>query len=540
MNALNGMPGFPGSRAVCGASYEALETLRRPRAIDDFKAQGISLQASIYISKALVNLTRAFFIGTGTEVETSAGRNSFGRSQIISGTKDRVYSLRGEKLAFVPTFSRAVSEVKTSAGRNYFGRPISSLGQDTESITSAGRKYFGVLPTTFGTVMEVKTSAGRNYSGQSQNSFGTKDRVYSLRGEKLAFVPTFSAERKSCLCGEKQALLRQRYLRQALNQSVSRLPFNISRDIKEKTMVSKKMTYCLLSCALACLFVCGPAGASTLSTNFAEVYVDNLKIGGAYNLSETARYPMWVSYSGDVPVDLRFESVAPGSAELKSGYEPVPDASWITISRKSVSLLPDETVTADVTITVPNDEKYLGKKYQAYVLITSVPPKENNAAGMAFSLALKGRVLFTVAPKAPTQAELKEISRNKARGEAQGVIITPERFMVSASSTDTKAVITQDVPLKLINPSTEDVKIFIEAVDPQTNGISVPRGYTKGDIKNIEISKQKVTLKKDGIASIEMKANLNAKGAEKLFYAVRLILKTGTLELSRFVRIYIN
>jgi hypothetical protein len=229
----------------------------------------------------------------------------------------------------------------------------------------------------------------------------------------------------------------------------------------------------------------------------------------------------------------------PASTELISGYEPVPDASWITISKKSAPLLPDETAAADVTITVPNDEKYLGKKYQAFVLITAVPPREKNAAGMSFALALKGRILFSIAPKAPTAAELKEIAGKKAR-EAQGVIISPERFMVSASSTDTKIVITQDAPLKLINPSMEDVKILIEAVDPRPNGISVPRGYISGNIKNLEISRQKVTLKKDGIINVEMKANLEAREAVKLFYAVKVLIKTGTLEVVKFVRVYIN
>jgi len=515
--ARNGTPGFPGSRAVARASYAALDILRRPRVIDYSKAQGLSLQASIHIYTAPVESTGAFYIWAGTEVKTSAGRNYFGRPITIFGTKGRVYSLRGEKLSFVPTFS---AERKSCL---------------------CGEKQTLLRQTFSGTGTEAKTSAGRNYFGRSLTIFGTKERVYSLRGEKLSFIPTFSAERKSCLCGEKQTLLRQTFSGQAQDGPAG-VPVAIKLDStkeKENTMVPSKLINLMLSCALACLLLCGPALASTLSTNFAEVNVDNLKIGGVYNLSETARYPMWVGYSGDVPVDLKFESVTPGAAELKSGFEAVPDVSWISFSRKSASLLPDETVTVDVTITVPNDEKYLGKKYQAYVLISSVAPKDGGT-GMTFLLALKGRVLFTIAPKAPTQAELREISRNRARGEAQGLIITPERFAVSASSTDTKLVITQDVPLKLINPSTENVKIFIEAVDPQPNGISVPRGYATGDLKSIEISKQRFTLKKDGIVSLEMKADVKGKAAAKLFYAIKVFIKTETLEVVRFVKVYIN
>ena len=94
--------------------------------------------------------------------------------------------------------------------------------------------------------------------------------------------------------------------------------------------------------------------------------------------------------------------------------------------------------------------------------------------------------------------------------------------------------------LKLINPSMENVKISIEAVDPQPNGISIPRGYVKGDIRDIEISKSKFTLKKDGIMNVEMKANLKAKEAEKLFYAVKILIKSGTIEAAKFIRLYLN
>ena len=119
MNAHKGLPVNAGTRAVCGASCEDLDSLiRRPATIDYSKAQGLSLQASIYIlNTASVNATGAFSFGTGTEVETSAGRNFFGRSLTI-------------------------------------------FGQDTKS-TSAGRNYFEVLPTIFGTGTEVTTSAGR-------------------------------------------------------------------------------------------------------------------------------------------------------------------------------------------------------------------------------------------------------------------------------------------------------------------------------------------------------------------------------------------
>ncbi len=558
----NGLPGFPGSRAVARSSYEALDTLRRPRAIEYFKAQGLSLKASTHIYTASISSQiEAFSFGAGKEVKTSAGRNYFGRLLTIFGTKDGVYSLRGEQSSFVPTFSAerksclcgekqtllrqtfigANKEVETSAGRNYFGWPLTIFGTkdgvyslrgeqssfvptfsaerksclcgekqtllrhfftsgskvqslivqgfkdsmggvvktlniellnfstvfngaNTEVKTSAGRKYFGVLPTTFGAGQEVKTSAGRNYFGRLLTIFGTKDGVYSLRGEQSSFVlrlpippcsyckndvlastsessayvvclnytapqipsfrskprffamaqsgfgKPFSAERKSCLCGEKQTLLRQTFIgaNKEVKTSAGRNYFGwplkpysnvqIIAGKKESTMSQIRRWFCGL--VLMSVLAGVEAFGSTLSTNFAEVHIDNLKIGGVYNLTEAVNYPMWVSYSGDAPIELKYESVAPSNEELRAGYEPIPDVSWITVSKKNVSLLPDETATADVTISVPNDEKYLGEKYQAYVLVTSVPPKQNEGRGYGFRAGVKRKDTFQHSAKA--------------------------------------------------------------------------------------------------------------------------------------------
>ena len=362
---------------------------------------------------------------------------------------------------------------------------------------------------------------------------GNGFRVETLRNDKKQT----SAEQKSCLCGEKQTLLRQINDRQEQN-----LPSNtiVKENKKERIMVWYRTAVTALVCALFCAAASVRVeAASTLSTNFAAVFVENLKVGGIYNLTETARFPMWVSYNGDVPVDIKYETVLPNAGEMVAGYEPVPDLSWVTISKKTASLLPDETDTTDVTISIPNDEKYLGKKYQVYVQATTVPPANAKGTGMAFALSLKGRVQFSIARKPPTEKELKDLNRKKAR-ESQGVIITPEKFMVLASTSDVEVRITQDVPLKIINPSSERTKIYIEAVEPQTSGISLPRGYEKGDYKNFKFSKQSFTLKKDGIMNIEMTANIGKMENVKLFYAVKILIKTGTLEINRFVRVYIN
>ncbi|MBT9168218.1 MAG: hypothetical protein DDT19_01563 [Syntrophomonadaceae bacterium] len=301
---------------------------------------------------------------------------------------------------------------------------------------------------------------------------------------------------------------------------------------------------CCLILTTALLLCCSTAlYSTTLSTNFADVFVGNLKLGGSYNLTEVANMPMWIGYRGGEPTELKIDVITPTATELKAGYEPIPDTAWITVSRANVALLPDESANLDVTINIPNDEKYLGKKYQAYIHIVSAPPKD--AKGLAVSLALKGRVLFGIAQKPPTEEELRELRRKKVRA-SQGVMITPEKFEIQIPLSPPlqrgKIEVTEDVPLKIINTSREKVDITLEAVEPDASGVSLPRGYEKGKVSDVSLSKRKFSLKPDKIKNVKiyLEQQRSRAAEQKVFYVIRIIVKSKTIEIAKFVRIYLE
>jgi hypothetical protein len=278
------------------------------------------------------------------------------------------------------------------------------------------------------------------------------------------------------------------------------------------------------------------AAAATLSTNYADMTVDNLKPGGVYNLTEVANFPMWVGYRGDDAMDVMIEPMAPLANDLKQGYQPIPDPSWIGVSKNRLSLLPDESENLDVTISIPNDARYLGKKYQAYLYVASVQP-DGTQGGLAVLLALKGRILFSIASAPATEEELIELKKKKVRA-TQGVIITPERFETNIPKIGVKANVTEYEPLKLINSSREKVALTLEAVEPDASGISLPRGFEKGGLKDITFSKTKMTMKPDSIENITVSLQATKKEAKKLFYAVKVGMKSETMNVVKFVRIY--
>ncbi|MDI6792577.1 MAG: hypothetical protein QME81_06895 [bacterium] len=139
--------------------------------------------------------------------------------------------------------------------------------------------------------------------------------------------------------------------------------------------------------------------AGGLSVSPGEVVIENLSIGQSYNLTKEKRIPVSVTNTSDWPVELKIEAIVPTPDEKREGYAPIPDPSWLTIDRNQFSLEPGRSISTEVTISIPADEQYLGKKYQAIVWSHTV------GAGM-IQLGLKSRVLIEISDeRSETAAE---------------------------------------------------------------------------------------------------------------------------------------
>ncbi len=132
--------------------------------------------------------------------------------------------------------------------------------------------------------------------------------------------------------------------------------------------------------------------AGGLSTQLGEAVIENLQIGQTYNLQQLANLRLIVTNTSDYGVDLRMDILFPDSSELKKGAEPIPDTSWMKLSQNLFKLDPDEKATSDITISIPDDDQYLGKKYQVTVWSHTLGGK---GTGMFLAYGLKSRIIFT-------------------------------------------------------------------------------------------------------------------------------------------------
>lgn len=149
----------------------------------------------------------------------------------------------------------------------------------------------------------------------------------------------------------------------------------------------KRQTPSILICAIFLLSQL--AYAMGLSTTFGKVSVDNIPIGQTYSMEKDANTPFVIENTSDIELVLKIDVIAPKESELVEGYEPIPDTAWIALEKENLILPPESKVSTDVIITIPNDERYRGKRYQVYLW--------SHTIGGAIGIGLKSKLLIAIA-----------------------------------------------------------------------------------------------------------------------------------------------
>lgn len=222
----------------------------------------------------------------------------------------------------------------------------------------------------------------------------------------------------------------------------------------------------------------GTVAGAGLKTTFVRVSLENLRIGHTYNIREMANLPLAVYNTGDEPTDLAIEPTIPIEGETRQGYEPIPDASWVTVSCDSFAgLEPGALATADVLITIPDDDRYSGKRYQAMVWSHTV-------GRSLVACGLKSEVLFTT-------------SRDRDV-PARALSMLPTEIITDAGSAPVVCV-------KIFNPFDEARDVTLASVPASASPIKLRQGYEPApDPDLLSIERLTVSVPGRGDALVEI------------------------------------
>lgn len=160
-------------------------------------------------------------------------------------------------------------------------------------------------------------------------------------------------------------------------------------------------------CLTLCLsvFFSGSALAGGLSSRFVQVRLKDLKPGETYSVAkESGKHLIVKNTTEKITVDLGIDLEVPSEDMLLSGYEPIPDTSWIKVEKDHFKKVgPGGSAKTDLLISIPKDDRYYKKRYQAFIY------SHTEGAGM-MRAGIMSRLLIETGekPKPPVKAKPKD------------------------------------------------------------------------------------------------------------------------------------
>ena len=234
--------------------------------------------------------------------------------------------------------------------------------------------------------------------------------------------------------------------------------------------------------------------------------LDNLKIGQVYDVSKMGQ-PLSVRYRGGKQMDI---SVTPaGTTTPAEGYEVIPDTSWVTIDRMVAPALPGETVEFNIVIAIPNDEKYMGKKYDARLNCALVPVQEPGTMGVVPGAQV--RILMSVSGKAASSDEIEKLGR--AIQKTRNISLSPAEMYLENVPLGKRINIKKDMKksIKVANVNDETVRLKMTCQPASKAGLKI-NGYDEPpNADMLKISKDSVKLRGNQIEEVFLYLNIPDK-----------------------------
>lgn len=291
---------------------------------------------------------------------------------------------------------------------------------------------------------------------------------------------------------------------------------------------------------VAVLFAAAPAmaGRSGMRTKFGQVRVRGLKIGQTYSLNKLLRLPLRLINTGDYTVDLSIE-LLPISSATAAGYEPIPDNSWIKLEKTQFTVTPGHEAISDIDITIPNDTKLLGKRFEAHIWSKSWSKETAYGAGVESTL------LIEVASTPPSEEELKQKFVDRALTNLDFTLFPSEGVAMDVPlGVDFDLKKERKLSIKLVNPNDSTLHFRIRSEPSWESLIPVPPGFEDPPSFGwVRPSMDTVTMEGNSIKDIALLVNIpdwDRYRGKAYFFAIAVEVLEQEIPARVFYKLYVK
>lgn len=284
-----------------------------------------------------------------------------------------------------------------------------------------------------------------------------------------------------------------------------------------------------LCCVVAIVY-----SAISLGTKFATVVLENLQPGGVYNVTKLRNLPLIVINSGDAEVDAAVEIEIPAKDELKEGYEPIPDPSWIKIIPDRFKIAPKEEVRCEVIISIPDDKSLIGKHYQFKIWSHTVGEE-------SFGVGVVNKMFFSIGTLGPESLRMAKMKQALFSVEMD---VSPEKIYLTVPA-GKKINIAKDLgkAITVVNKGNVDIEVKCESVGNIVK-FPIPAEYSfTPDTQWLTFVKDKVKVKKRRMEDVKMILNIPDEEKyynQKFMFIVKTTPVKPELPMEFYTRVFVT
>jgi len=239
--------------------------------------------------------------------------------------------------------------------------------------------------------------------------------------------------------------------------------------------------------------------------------------------------------------DMQVLVEIPPAHEMKPGYEPIPDPSWVRVVPNRIKLQAGEEGLVDVILQVPEGKENIGHHYQARILCQTAEAPQTGQTALAFGVSLASRLRFSVGSAGPA-----EVQRLQKLGIYQMLNFTlePDSQYVPGEVKPGEKVKLSDrgVRFSLINRATQALDFTVKPVSAPA-GMTAPSGYPFGDPSWLKVLKPKIKSPPESIKGVDMELEIPDKPevrGKRYTFVVQAGLEGREIPVEVFGRIYVT
>lgn len=261
-------------------------------------------------------------------------------------------------------------------------------------------------------------------------------------------------------------------------------------------------------CLVLILLLAGfPAeGKAGLRVNFTNPVISGLSPGMVYSLKEQAGIPFTVRNTSEREHNIVVMIQEARGADIREGYENIPDIEWLSVFPGEFSLGPGEEMPCEIIIAIPEGEEFSDRNFTARVLATT--RRDPDRPGMHFSLAYASIIRFSTGD---TPEAMMAEHRQKIMDSLR---ITLEPFSVTLDGVEPGTTFLADgfdvSSPQLINRSRRDYELAFRSVESRRiSRYGIGRGYEPApDEQWLQIKNAKMTSGSMSIEHLQLELNI--------------------------------